>query len=584
MSILAKFAKENGLINVKKGDSVLQLALQGGVHMPDKPDFGTDWRLSRKSQRNNGRTIWRFTSNSTIWKRRWMDVEISSKEILFQLGVEGKGDIDTVAFFAGLNEKQMTQPSSTMKLLKWAHRDYVSTWTASPFSFRNVFNPQPNASEGQTLPCSCSQRISSATTFGPEIFNTFFAPPPYAYVLDNRWTIGLAASKGENNYNHFDYRVGAGWGIVLSYDGMTRVNGEWKSPCLRIAACDSWEHGISEYLDFLREKEFAPLPKAVTPPWAWRPVVCGWGQQTACATLASKGETLPWASPVLTGAMDYATQDFYEEFVRNLEKADLPYGILVIDAGWSPCFSLPHEDRKRWPDLRGFISRMHARDKRVLLWLATWNPKGLPVKFLMPHADGLKDCVDPSNPEFCSELGKSIHLLISPSGLDADGFKLDFTGDLPRGRGYEPSGNSWGLEMMLDYVTLIHREMKAAKGDTVLETHCANPLFANVTEMLRLNDIFSIDEDICPMMEYRATLARLVNPLWPIDTDNDPFVSKKAWMKYMRKQVQIGVPSLYTLTHLSHALDGRSPEKITNQDIAEVRKIWRMYLLGRNGI
>jgi len=44
--------------------------------------------------------------------------------------------------------------------------------TGSPPSFGTVLNPQP------TLPGP--QRVTCATTFGAETFNTFFAPPLYA--------------------------------------------------------------------------------------------------------------------------------------------------------------------------------------------------------------------------------------------------------------------------------------------------------------------------------------------------------------------------------------------------------------------
>jgi hypothetical protein len=93
---------------------------------------------------------------------------------------------------------------------------------------------------------------------------------------------------------------------------------------------------------------------------------------------------------------------------------------------------------------------------------------------------------------------------VSPDGLNADGFKLDFTGDMPRGRGYRPASDLWGVELMLDCVKLIFDSMVQAKADTVLETHCAHPLFTGVTDLLRLNDIFCTREDVRPMMAFRA--------------------------------------------------------------------------------
>lgn len=120
----------------------------------------------------------------------------------------------------------------------------------------------------------------------------------------------------------------------------------------------------------------------------------------------------------------------------------------------------------------------------------------------------------------------------------------------------------------------MHDAMRDAKRDTVLETHCANPHFADVTEMLRLNDIFSLHEDVGPEMRFRAELARVALPGVPIDTDNDPFISKKSWLDYLRLQPSLGIPSLYTLTHMSF----RHDEPTTAADWDEVRKLWNNYL------
>jgi hypothetical protein len=130
---------------------------------------------------------------------------------------------------------------------------------------------------------------------------------------------------------------------------------------------------------------------------------------------------------------------------------------------------------------------------------------------------------------------------------------------------------------MHDYLKLIHGAMKAAKADTVLETHCANPQFADVTEMLRLNDIFCTREDVRASMEFRARVARIALPGYPIDTDNDPFISRAAWLDYMRLQPKLGMPSLYTLTHVSFTKSGTPAEAIPSGDWDEIRKIWTKY-------
>ena len=574
------FKAEPGHFILESGGQRLTLACQGAVSPECRVDFGAKWqRIGEREE--DGSVIWTFEAPSSVWLRRALHVKITAEEVLFQLEVTGEGAIDRVTYFSGFDDALATEPLATFSHLSWARRDYTRSWSGSPLELQRIFNPQPNLYEEQELPPGCPQRITAATTFGPEMFNTFFAPAPYVYVFDGRFSAGVVAGFGENRYTHYDYLVGNGWGLQLHYDGMTHVNGVWKAPAIRVgfgANGGNWEGALVGYLDYLRAGPFLPpAPTTPSPDWARRPMVCGWGQQTAWARQKATS-VLPEGSPITTGAGGYATQSAYGEITRLLDRHSLPYGTLTIDMGWSSCLTIPVVDTTKWPDLKAYIAQEHARGKKVMLWLATWNPGGAPPEYLMAHADGLKDCVDPTHPGFRAELEKTIAYCISPDGLDADGFKLDFTGDIPRGPGYRPHAPLWGVELLFDYVSLIHRAMKPAKRDSVLETHCAHPLFVHVTDMLRLNDIFSVQSDVSAMMVFRARIAQLVNPAWPIDTDNDPFISRAAWLNYMRLQPKLGVPSLYTLTHVSFAANGSDLEAISDADLAEVSRVWLDYL------
>ena len=212
------------------------------------------------------------------------------------------------------------------------------------------------------------------------------------------------------------------------------------------------------------------------------------------------------------------------------------------------------------------------------LWLGMWNPSGLPDDLRLPHGPGLADCADPGNPRFRAQLVKAITHAIAADGLDADGFKIDFSGDLPRGSGYRPDGGLWGLAFTHDYLRLIWNATRAAKADAVVQTHCAHPQFGDVTNCIRLNDIFLTREDVRPAMAFRALLAGCALPGVACDTDNDPFASTGAWLDYMRFQPSIGIPSLYSLTHVSARLPGRELDPITPAHLREIAAIWKAYL------
>lgn len=356
------------------GRAPLRLACQAAVSQPGAPDASLSWTFEEAAA--DGDTVrWRFAARQSCWERKLLDVEITPREVLFRVEVEGRGAVDRVTYFAGFDPARQPQPEATFQHLKWAKPDWRRNWTGSPAVLAAVFSAQPNIPGPQQLPPGVSQRITCATTFGPETFNTFFAPPLYAYVFNGAY----------------------------------------------------------------------------------------------CA--------------------------------------------------------------------------------------------------------GLGNCCDPTNPEFRRQLADAVARAVAPDGLNADGFKVDFTGDLPRGSGYHPASDLWGMDLTHDYLKLIHDAMRNAKPDTVLETHCANPHFADVTEMLRLNDLFSLHEDVGPEMTFRAEMARVALPGIPIDTDNDPFISKKSWLDYLRLQPSLGIPSLYTLTHMSF----RHDEPITDADWDDVRATWNTY-------
>lgn len=570
-----------GEFHLRTARGTLRLACQGSVSAPGKLDAGTDWTFLGASERD-GRVYWRLAAQQTRWQSKHLEVEITPREVLFRLTVTGDGPIDRVTWFAGVPAAQQPEPGATFGHLQWARPAWSRAWTGSPLSFASVLNPQPVMPGPQALASGVPQRLTCATTFGPELFNTFFAPPLYAYIFDDAYCLGVAAPMAASNFHHFDYVPTAGWGLELHYDGRTAVAGTWQSPALRVAPCPAADQGWQDYVAYLHNSGLAPAPARDLPDWAYRPMFCGWGQQTVWANQASRGTPPTVGSPITPGAGGYASQAAYEEMVRLLDERGVPYGTLTIDMGWSQCLTIPRPNEQLWPDLKGFIARLHARGKRVFLWLATWNPGGLDPALRLPDEGGLAASCDPSNPAFRAQLAAAVAQAVSPAHYHADGFKVDFTGDGPRG-GTRTAGGKWGLALLHDYLQLIHQAMKDANPDTVLETHCANPQFADVTEMLRLNDIFSTHLDVRPAMAFRARLARLALPGYPIDTDNDPFIARAAWLDYLRLQPQLGVPSLYTLTHMSFCRPGEVAEPLLATDWDELRALWLAYEVQRPG-
>jgi hypothetical protein len=161
--------------------------------------------------------------------------------------------------------------------------------------------------------------------------------------------------------------------------------------------------------------------------------------------------------------------------------------------------------------------------------------------------------------------------MISPQDYDADGFKIDFTARIPAGPGLKVHGDTWGLELMRLYLSILHSEAKRVKPEALIMAHTPHPYLENVVDMIRLNDING-SRDINKSMTHRARVASIACPNLIIDTDNWPMPNKAAWRAYIRLQPELGVPSLYSVTHIDS-----TGEALDAEDYVLIRESWEQY-------
>src|SRR5699024_8278723 len=128
-----------------------------------------------------------------------------------------------------------------------------------------------------------------------------------------------------------------------------------------------------------------------------------------------------------------AREDVYDEFLDRLAEFDLDPGTIVIDDRWQREYGAATVDEDHWPDLRGWIDARHAEGRKVLLWWKAWDAEGIPAEECVRNAAGEPVSVDPGNHAYRDRLAGIIRHLLSPEGLDADGFKIDFTQRGPSG-------------------------------------------------------------------------------------------------------------------------------------------------------
>ncbi len=368
-----------------------------------------------------------------------------------------------------------------------------------------------------------------------------------------------ARSGTESIHRIFVHGKAAAFYLSLAYDGQTTVNGSYRLPAIGFDFADEESAALREHIKAQVTSHSFQAPVRSARPWWHTPIFCGWGAQSYLAF--SRGGQ----------AQSYARQDAYDDFLFTLEAREVNPGIVVLDDKWQSTYGENRADGQKWLDLPNFVTRQHAHGRKVLLWLKAWDPEGLPVEECIANAAGLPIACDPSNPAYERRLRMMVRRMLSPSGYDADGFKIDFTARIPCGPGLKIHGDTWGLELMRTYLAILHSEAKRIKPDALIMTHTPHPYLADVVDMIRLNDI-NIGHDVNKAMLQRAQVAAIACPSLSIDTDNWPMPNRAAWRAYMPRQPELGVPSLYYASHIDATGELLEPE-----DYDLIRESWRRY-------
>jgi hypothetical protein len=203
------------------------------------------------------------------------------------------------------------------------------------------------------------------------------------------------------------------------------------------------------------------------------------------------------------------------------------------------------------------------------LWLKAWDPEGVDVDLCIRDFAGKKIAIDPSNPNYERLFRNSVRYMLSQEGLNADGFKIDFTARIPSSPYCEIYHEIWGLELMRKYLQVIYTEAKAVKEDALVMTHTPHPYLEDVIDMIRLNDV-NAGCNVNNAMTHRAKVAKAACPSCIVDTDNWPMPNKQSWIDYVKLQPSLGVPSLYYLWNIDS-----TGEKITDEDFKIVKRAWQ---------
>jgi hypothetical protein len=239
-------------------------------------------------------------------------------------------------------------------------------------------------------------------------------------------------------------------------------------------------------------------------------------------------------------------------------------------------------DEHKWPDMRGFIDRCHARGIKVLLWMQAWTTEGVDANFCITK-DGKPVAMDPTNPGYRKILEDGIAYMLgsAPGGLNADGLKIDGTDGIPCGRGVKTYGEVYGFELQHLYIETIYQKALAVKKDALISLYIANPYFRDACNMVRLGDLYTVYGRPVDTLRERADIVKIAMKGKPVDTDgNLRFSIDDDYMTELEEQLTIGIPCLYQAENLYQHRSFVKPvfRKFTKNDYNIIKNVFVEYL------
>ncbi|MGN6204809.1 hypothetical protein [Humibacter sp.] len=586
-------ARPRATIAGADGELWSDLSLIANVDRVGEPDEASGRTAVTVEEQPDGDVLVRVAGDSSAWTSRVFVLRCTPAEIRAHVEVTtdaGDARIADVTVFGG----QAALPTGAAGTFR------------SGIRFPSLFVPTPTEPIQVVRPSTSQAQLGVVGDAEPGRLHGIFSPPPLVFGL-GRPTIDPSAPHGptdmpvgewlgvsvvapveELGFTTYRYdALDGGFLLRLTYEGHTTVGADgWSSPEFVLRPAGSPRTAIIDYRDDVAGRGWTGEPGPVAD-WWYEPIFCGWGAQSALAVqLTHEGEELAPDSPhgfvlpdSVAFAADLSRQEFYDRWLLRLAEHGIHPGTVMIDDRWQADYGTNTVDEQKWPDLRSWIAARHAEGQHVLLWLKAWDPDGLPPELTVQDAHGQPVAVDPSNPAYLAALAAQVTWMLSRDGLDADGFKVDFTQRAPSGRTLRAHTDGvWGIAALHRLVRTIHDAAKAVKPDALVVTHTVHPSFGDVTDMIRLNDVLveSVNGDPVPVVDqvrFRRDIAAAALPGHPIDTDQWPMPNREEWLAYARVQAGLGVPALYYVESIDN-----SREPIEDGDLDEIASLWRGYL------
>jgi len=568
----ASFDEENFLLKIRQNEGHLYYypSLLSQANPPGEEEVTKDLSAPRLLLDSEEHKVVLVEAGSSIWKKKEIYYEFYPDRIEVYQKVYGQGTLERLFFFRGRLGDQEFASVPGFDIVKTGQVNFLGAelFHISQPLVIGVFN--------------------DTTYWGHGLSG---GPLYYAFSngLRGSWLgVCCVAKPGEYQFRGFEFNfktsgveqsmepVLGTQAFSLVYDGRVSVKGEFTSPKLVILNGQD-EADIGGQLNALLEANGTLRRKEKVYRWWQEPIFCGWHEQVYYGLRKS------FSGSFETGASytDECTQENYSNALRRLREHGLVPGTVIIDAYWQKMEGgeLWEVDETKWPDLRGFVKECHQNGQRVLLWVVAWARQGLPAEECIKNAQGEPIAPDPTHPRFRTRVQEACHRLFgSDEGCyNVDGLKIDGTNVTPGGVGYHNYGNVWGFELLRAFLELVYKSAKEVKEDALISTFCAHQYFNDVSDMVRLGDLYTDMGDPVSTAERRRQIYTLAMPDNLIDTDGMVrWCVADHYQEMFLKQLQLGIPCLYTSGPLYRA---RGFQKILfsefdEEDYRLIREVW----------
>lgn len=404
-----------------------------------------------------------------------------------------------------------------------------------------------------------------------------FTPPPLVFPFRSGQLWGgaaVGAPAGANLFSSATYGPvdEQTYEVVVDYEPPR--NGRDTRPTLLVTRACTYRSPfevIAAYAEELRRRGWAPRPTREPADWWYDTLLCTWGEQ---CNLRNQALSNPRKDLSEHPVVAYETQANQTRWIRHLVDQGIPVGVVSTSDKWQRDRYRLVPDEGRYDDLRGFAKWNHQAGRHIIAWWGLWGIDGAPAEWCIRDGEGRPRAVDPENAEYRRVIEEDVTRLLSPSGYDLDGFFLDFTANQPW-LSVKSTGERAGIELLHDYVSTIYGAAKAAKPDAMVMTHCPHPYFADVTDVLRLNDWAVKTPNIIEQASYRRQIVASCSD-WLINTDNWPMYDRGQWREYLDYQPEIGIPASWFAWGVFGEGSGRY-EAFEREDYDHWRDIWLTY-------